>query len=151
MKFTALFIASAMMFMVIEGCDRYAGGPDTYSQKIDRALEKSNMAMIEISDRMTLNIDSASEVMSAAAAALHDSAWISTDPVGDEAITAAIRSHLRKDPELGVLDVEVETRAGVVWLHGITFDAAARQRAEGIATKSKGVTQVRNRLVIKEV
>ena len=43
MKFTALFIASAMMFMVIEGCDRYAGGPDTYSQKIDRALEKSNM------------------------------------------------------------------------------------------------------------
>ena len=151
MKLTALFIATAMMCMLIEGCDRYAAGPDTYGQRIDRALDQSNAAIVQISDKVSFDVDSASTVLTAAAAALHDTGWITTDPVRDEAISNAIRSNLRKDPDLGVLDLDVETREGVVWLHGSTYDNAARQRAEGIAKASRGVTKVLNRMIIKEV
>ena len=151
MNLTAMFIATAMMCMLIEGCDRYAGGPDTYGQRIDRVLDQSNAAIVQISDKVSFDVDSASTVLSAAAAALHNTGWITTNPAGDEAITDAVRSNLRKDPDLGVLDVEVETREGVVWLHGSTYDHAARQRAEGIAKSSRGVTKVLNRLIIKEV
>lgn len=150
MKLTAIFIATAMLCMVIEGCDRYAGH-ETYGQRIDRALDKSNTAIVEISDKVSFKVDRASDVISAAAAALHDTAWISTDPLGDESLTASVKANLRKDPELGTLDVEVEARSGVVWLNGMTYDEAARLRAERIAGSSKGVTQVRNRLIIKEV
>lgn len=149
MKLTALFIASAMMCMLIEGCDRYAAGPDTYGHKIDRILDRSNAAIANINDKVSFDVDRA--VLTDAAAALHDAGWITTNAGRDEAITDAIRSNLRKDAELGLLDVDVETREGVVRLNGTTFDNAARERVEGIAKSSRGVTKVLNRLIIKEV
>ncbi|MEP7083966.1 MAG: BON domain-containing protein [Betaproteobacteria bacterium] len=106
---------------------------------------------MDIGNKVSFDADHASTVLTAAADALHDTGWITTNPARDEAITNTIRSSLRKDPDLGVLDVNVETREGVVWLNGSTYDSAARERAERIAKSSRGVTKVLNRLIIREV
>lgn len=49
MKLTALMIALAMLCMIIEGCDRTPVA-ETYGQKIDRGLAKSNGAIIDVGD-----------------------------------------------------------------------------------------------------
>lgn len=149
MKLTALFIALAMLCMVIEGCDKYAGDGETYSQKIDRAIEKTNLAVIHVGDNVVSKVDEAGPAMSSAAAtAISDTASQTTGAVGDAAITGSIKADLLKDPDISVMKIDVETRAGVVSLNGLTYDAEARIRAERIARASKGVIQVNNHLVV---
>jgi hyperosmotically inducible protein len=151
MKLTALFIALAMLCMVIEGCDKYAGDGETYGQKIDRAIEKTNLAVIQVGDNVVSKVDEAGAAMSSAATAISDTASQTTGAVGDAAITGSIKADLLKDPDISVMKIDVETRAGVVSLNGLTYDAAARIRAERIARASKGVMQVNNHLVVKQL
>jgi osmotically-inducible protein OsmY len=47
------------------------------------------------------------------------------------------------------LKIDVDTKAGVVTLNGLTGDEPARQRAEKMASAIKGVKEVRNFLVVK--
>ena len=150
MKLTAMFIAAAMLCMLIEGCDKYAGG-ETYGQKIDRAIDKTNLAVIEIGDNMGSRVDKAGDVITSAATALTDTAWITTTAVGDAAVTASIKADLLKDPDIRVMKIDVETHDGVVSLNGLTYDEASRMRAERLARASKGVVQVNNRLVVKQL
>ncbi len=67
----------------------------------------------------------------------------------DAAITASIKTDYLKDPDLSVLKIDVDTRAGVVTLNGLAGDDAARTRAEKMASAIKGVKEVRNFLVVK--
>ena len=69
--------------------------------------------------------------------------------VNDAAITASIKTDFLKDPDLSVLKIDVDTRAGVVTLNGLAADEPARQRAEKMASSVKGVKEVRNFLVVK--
>jgi len=69
--------------------------------------------------------------------------------VSDAAITASIKTDFLKDPDLSVLKIDVDTRAGVVTLNGLAGDEPARQRAEKMASAVKGVKEVRNFLVVK--
>ncbi|MBP8297825.1 MAG: hypothetical protein KAX84_17060 [Burkholderiales bacterium] len=59
MKLTTLFIALAMLAMILEGCDHRPGGGETYGQKIDRGLEKANQMIIPIGARMVSRDDQA--------------------------------------------------------------------------------------------
>jgi hyperosmotically inducible periplasmic protein len=150
MKLTAIFIAVAMLCMVIEGCDKYVGG-ETYGQKIDRAIEKTNLAVIQIGDKVVFRVDEAGAAMSSAATAISGTASIMTADVGDAAITGSIKADLLKDPDISVMKIDVETHDGVVSLNGLTYDESARARAERLARASKGVMQVNNRLVVKQL
>lgn len=69
--------------------------------------------------------------------------------VSDAAITASIKTDFLKDPDLSVLKIDVDTKAGVVTLNGLAADEPARQRAEKMANAVKGVREVRNFLVVK--
>ena len=69
--------------------------------------------------------------------------------VNDAAITGSIKTDFLKDPDLSVLKIDVDTRAGVVTLNGLAPDEPARQRAEKMAGAVKGVREVRNFLVVK--
>ena len=69
--------------------------------------------------------------------------------MSDTAITASIKTDFLKDPDLSVLKIDVDTKAGVVTLNGLAGDDAARTRAEKMAASVKGVKEVRNFLVIK--
>jgi osmotically-inducible protein OsmY len=70
-------------------------------------------------------------------------------PMSDTAITASIKADYLKDPDLSVLKIDVDTKAGVVTLNGLANDEQARTRAEKLAGAIKGVKEVRNFLVIK--
>ena len=148
MKLTALAIAMAALCMTLEGCDRYSGG-ETYGQKIDRAFEKINQSIVEAGDKPALGTDQVGNMMSLAAAAVSDTGWIAISASGDAAITASVKAALRKDPDLGVLNFDVQTRDGVVSLNGMTNDQEALARAERIARASKGVARVNSQLNVK--
>jgi hypothetical protein len=62
----------------------------------------------------------------------------------DSAITDDVSSRLESDPELGPLDLEVETRDGVVTLSGRVVQPAQRGEAEQIARRTDGVEGVIN-------
>ena len=151
MKLAALFIALAMLTMVIEGCERDTASGDSYGQKLDRAIEKSNQAILQPGDKAVVKVDQAGDVMATVVAALSDTAWITTGGTGDAAITASIKADFLKDPDISGMKIDVETRNGVVWLNGLTDDEAARARAEQIARVSKGVVQVNNHLAVKQL
>ena len=67
---------------------------------------------------------------------------------GDAGITAAVKTALAADPGLSALQVEVNTREGVVTLQGPAPDEKARERAGVLAAAPQGVRQVDNRLVV---
>lgn len=148
MKLTTLFIALAMLCMTLEGCDRQPEDGETYGQKIDRGLEKANQAMVAIGDNVTFRADLAGDAMLAAATVLANTAWIEAAPADDAAITASIKTRLRRDLDIVVGRIDVETRNGVVSLRGLAPDEAARERAERIALGNRGVMRVDNRLAV---
>ena len=66
----------------------------------------------------------------------------------DAATTAEAKAALSKDPELGPLDIEVQTDNGRVSLRGLVPSIVARQRASDIARAAKGAKSVDVRLDI---
>ncbi len=69
--------------------------------------------------------------------------------IDDSLITARIKVGLVKDPQVSALDVKVETHEGTVLLSGIVGDAKQARRAAEIASRIRGVTAVKNGLVVK--
>lgn len=70
-------------------------------------------------------------------------------PPTDSMMTVEVRTLFAADPGLSLLDIDVEVENGVVRLTGDVPDLASRTRAERLARGVRGVTEVRNGLVIK--
>ena len=66
----------------------------------------------------------------------------------DVKITASIKTELAKDPSLSALRIDVDTRDGLVSLHGTAPDSVSRERATRVAAAVKGVLGVDNKLVV---
>ena len=75
MKLTAIVVALAMLCMVMEGCDRYTGGDETYDQKIGLAIEKTNQPIVQIGDKVFFRVDEAGTAMPPAATAVSYSVY----------------------------------------------------------------------------
>jgi osmotically-inducible protein OsmY len=60
----------------------------------------------------------------------------------DVGITAAVKSKLLDDPAVGGLDIDVDTRDGIVYLTGTVHSAAERDRAIELARSAKHVRDV---------
>ena len=73
-------------------------------------------------------------------------AWISEDA----AITSRINTRYVKDDLVSAMDVNVDTRNGVVTLYGPVPSAAAAERAVSLARGTRGVKQVVSRLTITQ-
>jgi osmotically-inducible protein OsmY len=69
--------------------------------------------------------------------------------VDDSAITTKVKAGLLGEPNLNSNDITVETFKGVVQLSGFVTSAAQINTAVVVTRKVKGVTDVRNSLVIK--
>ena len=69
--------------------------------------------------------------------------------IDDSAITAKVKSGLLGEPNLNSNDIQVETFKGVVQLSGFVTSAAQINSAVTVTSKVKGVTDVRNNLVVK--
>lgn len=70
-------------------------------------------------------------------------------PATDSAIAVDIRTRFGADPGLSVLDIDIQVENGVVRLSGDVPDLASRTRAERLARGARGVSEVRNDLVVK--
>jgi osmotically-inducible protein OsmY len=69
--------------------------------------------------------------------------------IDDSGITASVKAAIYNDPMLKVGQISVETYKGVVQLSGFVDSAQAARRAVELARSVKGVTSVKNSLVVK--
>jgi osmotically-inducible protein OsmY len=66
----------------------------------------------------------------------------------DDKIYDAVRQRLANDPDVKGADLEVAVKSGVVTIKGVVNDEHAREKAEKIVKKIKGVTRVENQLKV---
>ncbi|MFH2066235.1 MAG: BON domain-containing protein [Pseudomonadota bacterium] len=69
--------------------------------------------------------------------------------IDDSVITSKVKAEILKDPDLKVLQINVESFKGVVQLSGFVDSQQAVARAVELAKSVKGVSSVKNSLVIK--
>jgi uncharacterized lipoprotein NlpE involved in copper resistance len=147
MKLITAVIAVAMLVMIMEGCTRYTEDGQTVAQKLDRALDRTNLALAEAST-LSSSTDDGGSMIDSVAASVTDRALLKTLDVADAGISASIKSDLVRDPSLGALRIDVDSRDGVVSLTGQADDEANRRRAEQVARAHKSVIGVRNNLTV---
>lgn len=70
--------------------------------------------------------------------------------VSDSWITTKIESKLAADPQVSAMNVDVDTRDGVVRLSGKVKTDQARREAEDLARDTKGVQRVLNEIEVGE-
>lgn len=70
--------------------------------------------------------------------------------IDDTAITAAVKARLLEDKTTGGMAINVDSLNGTVALSGFATSEAEKQRAETIAREAKGVTAVRNNLIVRQ-
>lgn len=70
--------------------------------------------------------------------------------IDDTTITASVKSRLVADKASNLLRVDVDTNRGVVYLTGIVDSFAQKARAEELARRVNGVTDVVNNLQIAQ-
>jgi osmotically-inducible protein OsmY len=69
--------------------------------------------------------------------------------IDDTVLTTKVKTEIFNDPELKVLQINVETFKGVVQLSGFVDSEKAAARAVEIARSVKGVQSVKNNMVVK--
>jgi len=151
MKLMSIFIALAMLTMLIEGCSRVGDDGNTVGQKLDRVISQTSTAISDAGDSLGSTVGQADTAMSEVASTFSDRALLATLEVGDSAIAASIKTDLARDPDLKARNINVETHDGVVSLNGRACDQEGRERAERIARANTGVVQVRNFLTVKRI
>ena len=69
--------------------------------------------------------------------------------VDDTVITTSVKSAVLAEPGLSSLQIQVETKDGVVTLSGTVDNAQAKSRATQIAQKTDGVRSMVDKLAVK--
>lgn len=69
--------------------------------------------------------------------------------VDDAGITTAVKAKFAEDKTVAATSISVETLKGVVQLSGFAKSQAEKDRAESIARDTKGVTGVKNSIVVR--
>ena len=69
--------------------------------------------------------------------------------IDDTVITTKVKAAVLNEPSLKVAEINVETFKGVVQLSGFVSDAGDVPKAAEVARGVKGVTSVKNALVVK--
>lgn len=69
--------------------------------------------------------------------------------IDDSVITTKVKAAVLNEPSLKVAEINVETFKGVVQLSGFVSDAADVPKAAEVARGVKGVTSVKNALIVK--
>jgi osmotically-inducible protein OsmY len=69
--------------------------------------------------------------------------------VDDTGITTMVKSRFVENKQVDAASISVETLKGTVMLSGFAKNATERSMAENIARGVKGVTQVRNEIIVR--
>ncbi|MBF0258803.1 MAG: BON domain-containing protein [Desulfamplus sp.] len=69
--------------------------------------------------------------------------------IDDTVLTAKVKAEIFNDPELKVLQINVESFKGVVQLSGFVNSSRASARAVQLSKSVKGVKGVKNSIIVK--
>ena len=72
----------------------------------------------------------------------------SAQPMTDSMITTKVKAELAKDRDTKAKDIHVDTKNGVVMLHGAVASMAEKDKAEQDVRSIKGVVDVTNNLKV---
>ena len=131
----AIAAAAIAVALVAAGCDRERHPAETTGQQIDRAAQGAGERL----DRAATE----------AAAKSKEAAAKAANALDDAALTAKVKAALFAEPGLKMLQIDVETRDGVVTLAGTVDTPVLHERALQIAGALMGVRKVVDRLVVK--
>jgi hyperosmotically inducible periplasmic protein len=156
LKFSAALLTFvSVLVLTLAACEKTAKPGDTVGQKVDQVIDKTNEKMGVVSDKVGEQMNKAGDAISNATTSLSADASATvaktSDAISDTAITTSIKADLIKDPELSVMEMDVNTKLGTVVLNGLTPNEGARQRAEKIAGAVKGVNKVQNNLTVTKL
>jgi hyperosmotically inducible periplasmic protein len=70
------------------------------------------------------------------------------ETIDDGTITAAVKTALLNDPQLGATKIDVDTASGVVTLSGVVKSAAEAEHAMALARRAPGVKDVKSTLQV---
>ena len=112
---------------------------DATKSGADKAIEATKQAGKETADVAQDVAQATADVASAAGAAVNDG-WI----------TAKLKTKFADETVLQDSDINVDTVDHVVTLKGTVLTAAAKARAEVMASGTEGVARVVNELVVKQ-
>lgn len=127
-KITSIAAISALVLLVA-GCDRKDENK-TAGQTLDNTVAEAKQESHEAANTVEQKTDTAVQT------------------VDDAAITATIKAKLVADDELKAIDINVDTKGGVVTLTGAAPSPAAVDRATTIAKSVDGVANVTNQLTV---
>ena len=116
--------------------------PDVKTQAI--SLAHDTEGVVDVVDRLT--VSPSARLDNDVEEAISDAA----DATSDAAVTAAVKSKMLVDTTVGGLQVDVDTRDGVVTLTGTVASAAERDRAIALARDTDGVLKVQDQLVVRQ-
>jgi osmotically-inducible protein OsmY len=127
---TLLAAVVASVALLGAGCsDR--SSTDTVGQKMDRTTDK----MAATTDKM--------------AAATENAANKAATAIDDGAITTKVKTAMVADPTLKALQINVDTKNGVVTLMGAVDSQAMKDKATEVTQSVSGVKSVDNNLTVK--
>jgi osmotically-inducible protein OsmY len=143
--------ASAALGNAADNIKEAAGeAKDKAAAATDSAGDKAAVAADKAGDKIAAAADAAGDKVAAAAAATKEKAveiaGDAKDLAGDAAVTARVKTTLGADAKLSALDINVDTKDGVVKLTGTAPDKAARNHATELVKGVKGVSKVDNQL-----
>jgi osmotically-inducible protein OsmY len=113
----------------------------TYIQREEKAMTKRNI-LIGYCVLLTVVVT----FVACASAAKHESTG---EYIDDSVITTKVKSLLASDDFLKSFQISVETYKGIVQLSGFVNSQNAVNKAVQIAQSVKGVTSVKNNLIVK--
>lgn len=129
-KISSIAAISALV-LLMAGCDRKDDDNKTAGQTLDNTIAETKQESHEAANTVEQKTDSAVQT------------------VDDAAITATIKAKLVADDELKAIDINVDTKDGVVTLTGAAPSPAAVERATTVAKSVDGVSNVVNQLTVK--
>jgi osmotically-inducible protein OsmY len=135
--------------LMLTGCDKQTQSGETVGQKVDKAIDKTNATMEQAGDKIGETARMTEDAVKSGAETVQQKAASVGTAIDDSVITASIKADLLKDPGLSALRIDVDTVKGEVTLKGEADSAAARERAERIASANAGVVKVNNSISIK--
>ena len=107
-----------------------------------KAGDATSNALDKAGDKIAGAADTAGQKVEAGAASVGAA-------LDDAGITAGVKTELIKAPEISALQIDVDTKGGVVTLNGTVPSESVKTQAGDIAKAVKGVSSVANNLEIK--
>jgi osmotically-inducible protein OsmY len=92
----------------------------------------------------------AAKLASRATAKANDAAHTLGHTLSDGALTAKIKSKMALDDAIRARAINVDTSGSIMTLRGTVTSAEQRERAQRLAAETEGVTQVVNRLQVRQ-